>query len=425
MKTKRDMTVEIRTDAMTIVHQAIKAVLPHDAVRSALCNRTLNGPVTLVSIGKAAWTMARAAVDCLGETVVQGAVLTKYGHSEGPIDPLDIWEAGHPIPDEASIRGTKRILDIVTRLGSNDQIVLLLSGGGSSLFESPAEGIHLKEISDVTGQLLASGADIVEVNTIRKRLSAVKGGKFARACKDTPILAVVLSDVLGNRLDSIASGPVSPDLSTSAEAAAIVAKYDLHVGPAVVRALADETPKAVDNCEAVIAGSVEALCEAAAVEAERLGYEPLILTTSLQCEAREAGSFMASLAAQVRKTGTDKYGVRPPCIMISGGETVVRLAGTGKGGRNQELALAAALGIKGLEDVVVVSVGSDGTDGPTDAAGGIVDGGTVGRIAATGIEPEVFLDNNDSYRALITSGDLIITGPTGTNVNDLVFVLCR
>ncbi len=427
MKTKLDVTDQLRTDATTIYERAIKSVLPHDAVKSVLEELSITEPVTLVSIGKAAWTMAAAAAEILGDSLVRGAVLTKYGHSRGPIDGFEIFEAGHPIPDENSLKGTECILRMVTPLTPNDRVLLLLSGGGSSLFEKPAPGVGLDDIADVTDQLLASGADIVEINTIRKRLSTVKGGKFAHLCGggQTPITAIVLSDVLGNRIDAIASGPVSPDTSTVADAAAIVEKYGLHVSDAVSRALESETPKEIHNCTAVVAGSVEALCEAAANEAASCGYEPAVLTSSLQCEAREAGSFIASIAHEVCRDGTGRYGRRTPCALIFGGETIVRVTGKGKGGRNQEIALSAALGINGLENAVIVSVGSDGTDGPTDAAGGIVDGCTVERIAATGIEPEVYLDNNDSYHALVAAGDLIVTGPTGTNVNDLTFLLCR
>ena len=415
----------LRNDATEIFTNAIRVVLPQDSVRRVLGGISFEGPVTAISIGKAAWTMASAAAEVLGSSLARGIVLTKYGHAQGPIPGIEILEAGHPLPDEGSIRGTRRILEVVESLREGDRIVLLLSGGGSALFELPAPGIELEDIADLTEQLLSCGADIVEINTIRKRLSAVKGGRFAQRCGNRQITAVVLSDVLGNRLDSIASGPVSPDVSTVADALEIVGKYQLSLRDEVLAALAQETPKVVSNCEAIIAGSVEALCEAAAVEADKLGYAPLVLTTSLQCEARAAGSLMASLAAEARRSGNRKYGVDRPCAIIAGGETVVRLAGTGKGGRNQELALAAALEIRGLDDVVVVAVGSDGTDGPTDAAGGIVDGESADRIAATGTKPEVYLDNNDSYHALAAVGDLIQTGPTGTNVNDLMFVLCR
>lgn len=263
----------------------------------------------------------------------------------------------------------------------------------------------------------------MEINTVRKHLSAVKGGKFAYKCGKAKIYAIVLSDVIGDRLDTIASGPAYPDSSTSQEALNIINRYKINISEDLKKVLQIETPKTVDNCETVITGSVTALCNAAASSAKQLGYNPIILTSTLDCEAKDAGKFFAAMAREI-KNGENSF-IKPPCAVIAGGETVVRLVGKGKGGRNQELCLAAAMGIKGLEDLVIFSIGSDGTDGPTDAAGGLVDGLTVDRIKATGTLPETFLDNNDSYNALKDSGDLIITGSTGTNVNDVVVLLCK
>ncbi|NLK19507.1 MAG: DUF4147 domain-containing protein, partial [Synergistaceae bacterium] len=263
---------------------------------------------------------------------------------------------------------------------------------------------------------------IVEINMIRKRLSSVKGGRFAQLAAPARVLSVVLSDVLGDRLDSIASGPAHPDGSTVDEALRIVDKYGLKLRPGLVEALKVETPKELDNVSTVIAGSVTSLCSAAEKTASELGYKTLLLSTTISCEAREAGAFMASIAREIRASGRP---VAPPCAVLLGGETIVRLKGKGKGGRNQEIALAAAMGIKGLKDVALLSIGSDGTDGPTDAAGGLVDGQTAENLKGLGMDPEDILAENDSYNGLNACGGLVITGPTGTNVNDLTLLLCR
>jgi hydroxypyruvate reductase len=294
--------------------------------------------------------------------------------------------------------------------------LFLVSGGGSALFELPTEGVSLSDMADVTKQLLACGADIVEINTIRKHLSSVKGGRFAQLCAPAHVSMAVLSDVLGDRLDSIASGPAWPDNSTSEEALGIVRKYGLSLRPDLMKVLERETPKKLDNVTAIVTGSVSALCSAAMKAAEELGYSPLLLSTTLDCEAREAGAFLASVARE-------HAGGSKPLAFIAGGETVVHLTGKGKGGRNQELALSAARGIAGLENVVIASVGSDGTDGPTDAAGGIVDGETESTLAGKDISISDVLRENDAYNALKAVDSLLVTGPTGTNVNDLSFAL--
>ena len=416
----------IREDALKIIDQSIQAVLPEKAVIRALQNKIFDeGHIVVIAIGKAAWNMAYAAKTHLGDKVTQGLIITKYAHSRGTIDGFEIIEAGHPIPDENSIRGAEKAIEIVKDLSPNDHLIFLISGGGSALFEKPMPGVTLEDIIDITDQLLASGAGIVEINTVRKRLSAVKGGKFAALCGQTKLFSIVLSDVVGDRLDSIASGPAYPDSSTSKEALAIIKKYNIQVSDELFAALQIETPKQVDNCETVITGSVSALCEAAAKQAKKFGYNPLILTSTLECEAKEAGRFMAAIAREIKEGKANRLVLQVPCAVIAGGETVVRLIGNGIGGRNQELALSAAIEMAGLENVVLFSVGSDGTDGPTDAAGGMVDGQSLDRMKPTNMLPEVYLDNNDAYHALELSGDLIITGPTGTNVNDLIVLLCK
>lgn len=412
----------VKEDALMIIKESINAVLPEAAVIKALEKRDFGDNVIVIAIGKAAWNMANATKMTLGSKISKGLVITKYEHSKGPIESFEIIEAGHPIPDENSVLGATKALELVANLTQNDKVIFLISGGGSALFEKPMEGVTLEEIMDITNQLLSCGADIVEINTIRKHLSAVKGGRFALRCKEASIYSVILSDVIGDRLDSIASGPTYPDQSTSEEAAKIIEKYRLQVSEEIIDVLKLETPKQINNCDTIITGSVSALCGAAYDTAQKLGYQPIFLSSTLECEAKEAGKFLAAIAREI-KSGHSSF--KPPCALIIGGETVVRIYGNGKGGRNQELALSAALGIEGLEEVALFSVGSDGTDGPTDAAGGLVDGETTKRIRTSKIEPEVYLDNNDSFNALKASGDLIITGSTGTNVNDLIVLLCR
>jgi hydroxypyruvate reductase len=412
----------IYADAHALINRAIAANLPDAAVRKALEGHCFSGRISTVAIGKAAWTMAKAAGEALGDRIERGIVITKYGHSRGSIPGMEIIEAGHPIPDENTIRGTEKALALAESLGAGDELLFLVSGGGSALFEKPLGGLGLTDIADISKQLLASGADIVEMNTIRKRLSSVKAGRFALACAPARIFTVALSDVLGDRLDSIASGPAAADASTAEEALALVKKYRLNLGGPALECLERETPKLLDNVETEITGSVRSLCAAAALAAQDLGYAPQILCADMDGEAREAGRLMAAIARGI--DGGD-FSPRRPCAIILGGETVVRLRGNGKGGRNQELALAAAEGIAGIPDLVILSVGSDGTDGPTDAAGGIVDGGTLAALAAQGLNPRDILDNNDAYHGLKAVNGLVMTGPTGTNVNDVAAILAR
>lgn len=410
------MNKSLRQDADEIIRSALRAVRPDEAVARALGGVTLSGRVLLVAAGKAAWQMARAARDCLGSRIERGVVVTKYGHVMGPIEGMTCYEAGHPVPDENSFTGTQAALDLVSGLSAEDTVLFLLSGGGSALFEKPL--VSGEELQDVTGQLLACGANIVEINTLRKRLSAVKGGRFAQLCAPAQVHAVVLSDILGDPLDMIASGPACPDSSTCAQAMEVVRKYGLKLSPAALALLGQETPKTLDNVSTQITGSVRELCRAAGDTCRALGYEPVLLTDLLSCQAKEAGSFLASIVRTHAGSGKN-------LAFIAGGETVVVLTGKGKGGRNQELALAAAEGIDGMENAAVFSVGSDGTDGPTDAAGGYADGGTAQALRGQGISISQVLRDNDAYHALKACGGLIVTGPTGTNVNDVAVALLR
>ena len=408
------MNQKLRADADRIVAASIKAVQPDEAVARALAGQEFPGRVVLISAGKAAWQMAKAAYVCLGNRIDSGVVVTKYHHIMGPIANFTCCEAGHPVPDENSFAGTQKALELVTGLTEKDTVLFLLSGGGSALFEKPL--IPGEELRDITAQLLACGAEITEINTIRKRLSAVKGGKFALACGPARVYSIVLSDILGDPLDMIASGPACPDSSTCAQAAAIAEKYALHLSPAAQALLHTETPKALRNVTTRITGSVRELCAAAAKICQELGYEPILLTDMLSCQAKEAGSFLASILRTHAGSGKK-------LAFLAGGETVVQLTGKGLGGRNQELALSAAAGIDGIPGAAVFSVGSDGTDGPTDAAGGYADSDTAAGLRALGIDIYDVLRNNDAYHALQKVGGLIITGPTGTNVNDVAVAL--
>ena len=404
----------LRTHAEQIARGAIAAVLPDAAVKAALENTNFPGRVILIAVGKAAWQMAKSAKEYLRDTVCDGIVITKYDHVKAPILGLRCFEAGHPVPDENTYRATEEAIATVKNLTADDTVLFLLSGGGSALFEKPL--IPESELQDITDQLLASGADIVEMNTIRKRLSCVKGGRFAELCKPAHVFAIVLSDILGDRLDMIASGPVSADTSTCAQALAIAEKYNLRISEKVRACLVAETPKQINNVTAQITGSVRQLCDHAKRQAEAFGYEAIVLTDALCCEAKEAGSFLSSVIKDYVKT-------KKQLAFIAGGETVVKLTGSGKGGRNQELALSAAIGLDGIQNAAVISVGSDGTDGPTDAAGGYVDGNTAAALREKGVSIYNVLADNDAYYALKAVDGLIFTGPTGTNVNDVAIAL--
>ncbi len=408
------MNNTLRNNADRIIRDAISSVLPDRAVVRALKDMAPGGRMILVAAGKAAWQMAKAADDTLGGSIDAGIVITKYDHVKGPIADFVCCEAGHPVPDENSFLATRKALAMVSGLTEEDTVLFLLSGGGSALFEDPL--ISGEELQDITAQLLACGADIVEMNIIRKRLSAVKGGKFAQLCAPAKVFTVVLSDIIGDPLDMIASGPAYPDSSTCGMAQKIVSKYNLKLSRKALDCLGIETPKTLDNTQTVVTGSVSELCLAAAKSAEELGYETCVLTDQLCCQAREAGSFLASVAKTHCSDGRR-------LAFIAGGETVVRLTGQGKGGRNQELALSAAAGIDGLGNVCIFSLGSDGTDGPTEAAGGYVDGDTAGILRQNGIDIFDVLSRNDAFNALKESDGLIMTGPTGTNVNDVSVLL--
>ena len=405
-------------DARLIMKEALASALPDNAVKKALNELRLDndGKTVLIAIGKAAWQMAKAALSVLGDKVHAGVVITKHGHSMGDLPHVRVFEAGHPVPDEDTITATGAALQAVSGLTEKDMVLFLISGGGSALFEQPK--VSLDELKDITGQLLAAGCDIVETNTIRKRLSNVKGGRFAQICAPARVFSIVLSDIVGDPLDMIASGPAYPDSSTKKDALQIIKRYRLNLSPEALTAMEEETPKALSNVTTKITGSVRQLCDSAADTAKKLGYKPFILTASLRSVAKETGAFLGAMAEYRQQS-------EKSLAFICGGETVVHLVGNGLGGRNQEIALAAVPYLSSCKDTCLFSLGSDGTDGPTDAAGGYVDDRTSSRFEEIGLDNRAMLDNNDAYHALKAVDGLIMTGPTGTNVNDVTVLLIK
>ena len=409
------MSMELKKEAFAIAREAVAASMPDEAVRRALAELApAKGKTVAVAVGKAAWPMAQAAARALAGRLDAGYVITKYGHAQGELPGFQVFEAGHPQMDENGVRATRAVLEAVSALAAEDRVLFLLSGGGSALMEAPL--LPFAELQDINAQLLACGADIVEINTIRKRLSAVKGGKFARACAPAEVVSIILSDVVGDRADMIASGPACPDTSTAREALEIARKYSLRLSGAAWELLRAEPVRELPNARAMVTGGVGQLCRAALEECARRGYEAELLTDCLCCEAREAGTFLGCIARAHAGQGRKR-------AFVAGGETVVYLRGRGRGGRNQEMALAAAQQIAGLKGVAVLALGSDGTDGPTDAAGGVVDGESRALLEAQGLRIPAILDENDAYEGLKACDGLLITGPTGTNVNDVSLVL--
>jgi hydroxypyruvate reductase len=388
--------------------------------------------VWVVGAGKAAAAMAAALEGLLGKRIAGGLVNVKHGHM-ARLRRIELNECGHPLPDAAGVRGARRIAEIAEGAGRRDLILCVISGGASALLPLPVPPIRLEEKQAVTAMLLASGATIQEINAVRKHLSAIKGGQLARMAWPATVVSLLLSDVVGDRLDTIGSGPTAADQSTFADAQAVIEKYGLGARlPAAVRERilsglrgeVEETPKAGDaalrRARNVIVGSNRLAVDAAEAKARQLGFEPLVLSTTMVGETREVARVHAAIAREVVASGRP---VKRPACLISGGETTVTIRGGGLGGRNQEFALAAALELDGCAGVVVLSGGTDGTDGPTDAAGAIVDGGTVARAAELGLDAARFLEDNDSYHFFEAAGGLLITGPTRTNVMDVRVVL--
>ncbi len=388
--------------------------------------------ILVVGAGKAAAPMAQAMEELLGERLTGGVITTKYGHGLS-LKIISVTEAGHPVPDSKGFAGTERILEMLQGTDKNDLIFCLISGGGSALMPLPVAGLTLEDKQKTTQELLDCGATIHEINTIRKHISAIKGGKLARSAYPGTLIALILSDVIGDDLDVIASGPTVPDRSTFDDCIGIIAKYDLSkkIPSSVMEYLnrgqsgmEEETPKPgeplFEKTAAVIIGSASLSLDAAAAKAKNLGYNTLFLSSFIEGETRDVAKVHAAIGKEVIKSGNP---VRRPACIISGGETTVTIRGDGLGGRNTEFVLAASIEINGVDGITVLSCGTDGTDGPTDAAGAVADGATYALALDKGMKPEEYLRNNDSYRFFENAGGLVKTGPTMTNVMDLRVML--
>ena len=438
----------MRRDAAAIFRAGLAAVHAGEAVRRHLSLKAgvlkAGGQrfdlrdyhrVFLVGVGKAAASMSIAAADILGDRLTRGIVVTKHGHAEKNIPRVELIEAGHPIPDEAGLHGAEVIADLLRDLNARDLLLVAVSGGASALLPSPKPPLTLPAKQKTTDLLLRAGANIGEVNAVRKHLSLLKGGQIASLAYPATVITLLLSDVMGDVLEIIGSGLTAPDGSTFSDALAVLKKYTLEkrIPSAVLRhlqqgadGLIPETPKPgnplFDNVHNMVVASSGIALEAAQAEAKRLGYCTLILSSTIQGDTREAASFHAQI---LREISHSSHPIARPACILSGGETTVIVRGQGKGGRNQEFALAAALEIAGLENALVFSGGTDGTDGPTDAAGALAMGDTIARAAAKNLSAATSLANNDSYTFFSALDDLVKTGPTGTNVMDLHLLLAR
>lgn len=433
-----------RRAALDVLVAALEAADPGKAVRRFLqrqgetlrvADRSYDlrsyDRVLVVGAGKAGAAMAAAVEEVLGDRVSEGVVNVKYGHV-APTRRIKIHEAAHPVPDEQGLAGTRQMVELLEGAGPRDLVIAVISGGGSALMDLPVEGITLEDMKALTDALLRSGATINEINTIRKHLSQVKGGGLARIANPATMISLVLSDVVGNPLDFIASGPTVPDTTTFRDAWGVLERYGLTgdvpkpIAERLQAGVRGEIPDTLkggdaifDRVQDVVVASNELAAEAAAAKARDLGFNTLLLSTFIEGEAREVGKVFTAIAREIAAYGRPV--ARPACV-IAGGETTVTVRGEGKGGRNQEMALSAALKIAGLADVMIVPSATDGNDGPTDATGAIADGSTVARALAMGIDPAEYLARNDAYHFFEQLGDLIKTGPTNTNVNDLTFV---
>ncbi len=441
---QRDLK-RLREDAEAVFRSGLEAVDPIRAVERHVsrANEILTvgdrrydlsrfERIFVVGAGKASGAMGQAVEAVLGDRITDGLINVKYAHTL-PLETLRLNEAGHPVPDEAGLDGAREIMSLLRTTGRKDLVLCLLSGGGSALLPLPTGGVSLADKQEMTRLLLESGATIQEINALRKHVSGIKGGRLASAVFPSTLITLILSDVIGDDLDSIASGPTVPDSTTFGDCRDVIERYGLaarmpqSVREVIERGLQEEvpeTPKAGDPVfkgtqNLIVAGNHQAL-QAAHSKAESLGYNTLLLSSTMDGETRDVARVHAALAREIRTSGNP---VPPPGCLLSGGETTVTIRGNGLGGRNQEFALAAAMAIAGMEGTVVLSAGTDGTDGPTDAAGALADGQTVQRAGVLGLDPHRFLRDNDSYRFFHPLGDLLITGPTLTNVMDLRIVL--
>ncbi len=439
------MTKEsLRQDALAIFQAALDAAEPRAAVLKHLlvlgAHMVVSGTryelestdrILVVGAGKASAVMSQALEEALGGRVADGLCVVKYGHG-APTRKIRIREAAHPVPDEAGVRAAREILQLVEDARPQDLVICLISGGGSALLPSPAEGVSLRDKQKVTELLLACGANIEEINAVRKHISRIKGGQLARAAAPARVVGLILSDVIGDRLGVIASGPTAPDPTTFSECVSILERYRAlaETPECVVNHLKDgaagripETPKPGDALfervqNTIVASNAIALQSAAKAARER-GYRTRVLSDSLQGEAREVGRSLAFLARRIRAGEAEA----PPACILAGGETTVTVRGAGRGGRNQELALAAATELEDAPDALLLSAGTDGTDGPTEAAGAFADGSTLKRAREKGLDARDHLERNDSYNFFKPLGDLLITGPTRTNVMDVQVLL--
>ncbi len=439
------MNSDLKRGARQIFEAGLRAVDPREAVNKFLAvegnmlrigEQELNldsfRTILVIGAGKGSALMAQAVEEILGDRIGGGIVIVKYGYV-APLQRIRLVEAGHPTPDENGRRATKELVGLVERLDTRDLVLLVLSGGGSALLPMPVTGITLAEKMTATNLLLKSGVPIQEMNAVRKHLSQVKGGQLARLVYPAMLVSFILSDVVGDPLDVIASGPTVGDPSTFEHCAEILDRYglwqdlptsvSLHLQEGV-EGRVPETPKPDDpvfaNTHAILVGTNLQALEAAATAAEELGYSSLILSSMIEGDTGEAARFHTALAREIVRSG---HPLPRPACLISGGETTVVVRGQGKGGRNQEFALVAAIGLDGVEGVCLLCGGTDGTDGPTDAAGAVVDGATVARALAKGLDPREFLARNDSYHFFEKLDDLVMTGPTNTNVMDLRVIL--
>jgi glycerate 2-kinase len=421
----------VKEDLREIHSASLAAADPEEAVRCYVRiegNAVVAGDkrfeaerVFVLAAGKAAGAMAQAAEELFGERIAGGLIVTKYGH-EASSEKLEIIFAAHPEPDEKGVEAARRAEELARSLGEGDLLLALISGGASALLADPAPPIELADLKKLTGALLRSGANINEINAVRKHVSVLKGGGLARLAAPAPTLALLLSDVVGEDPSAIASGLTAPDPTTLDDARRVLERYGIEPPESVAEYLknAPETPKPGDpvfeRVANVVCGSGRHAAEAAVAKARELGYEPVLLSTTITGDARGIASVYAAVVREVLESGNP---LPPPCAVVSGGEATVTVRGDGKGGPNQEFALTLAVELDGIGAWAALAADTDGNDGPTDAAGGLVDGATAEAIRSGGIAPEEALANNDAYAALEAGGALLITGPTGTNVNDL------
>ena len=430
-----------RKPALAILKAALKAADPMEAVLRHLS--VTNGimragsqryklsafkNIYVVGAGKACAAMAVAIELLLGKQITEGFLNVKYGHL-AKLRRIQLNECGHPVPDENGMRGAQEIGRIAAKANKDDLVLFLVSGGASALLPFPAQPITLAEKQAVTELLLRSGANINEMNAVRKHISSLKGGQLAALANPATVVSVILSDVIGDKLDVIGSGPTAPDSSTFVDAQAVFVKYGLtdQIPDSIrqriedgIRGLIPETPKRLTRTQNLVVGSNQLALDAAAAEAKRLGYRPMILSSFIEGETREIARMHVAIAKEIVIFGRPS---KAPMCLISGGETTVAIKGEGKGGRNQEFVLAAAIDIQDLPGVCILSAGTDGTDGPTDAAGALCDSTTIARASREGLDANDFLNRNDSYHFFEPLGDLIKTGPTGTNVMDVRLIV--